>query len=166
MTFSTSKTYKKLIAFICGVFISSALVLGIGLFLGGAVYAADPPKDDACPEGYSKNIPNLVDEDTSNDEPCIPSKIKNTGDVALKNKSGIQKIIDKYINPFSKLLAGLVGVVSAISLVYAGIQYASSAGDPGKVQAARDRIVKTVIALLAFLFLFGFLQWLVPGGIF
>lgn len=73
-------------------------------------------------------------------------------------------LIEKYINPIINLLAGLVGIVISIVIVWGGIQYSSSADDPGKVSAAKSKIMNAIIALLGFLFMYVFLQWLVPGG--
>jgi hypothetical protein len=73
--------------------------------------------------------------------------------------------IDTYINPFLYLLSGLVGIVAVISIIFAGIQYASSADDPGTVTKAKQRIFNTVIGLVAYIFLFAFLEYLIPGGI-
>lgn len=74
-------------------------------------------------------------------------------------------LIDKYINPFINFMAALVGIAVVISIVVGGIQYASSAGDPQKVTMAKKRIQNAIIALIAFLFLYAMLQFLVPGGI-
>lgn len=79
--------------------------------------------------------------------------------------NGEQCFIKTYVNPFIKFFAGVVGVFTVISMVIGGIQYATSADDPSKVNAAKDRIRNAVIGLLAFLFLFAFLQWIVPGGL-
>jgi len=73
--------------------------------------------------------------------------------------------LEKYINPFVVLFSVLVGVLAAISIVVAGIQYAMSADDPGKVTQAKTRILNTVIGLIAYIFLFAFLNYIVPGGI-
>jgi hypothetical protein len=73
--------------------------------------------------------------------------------------------VNKYINPFIILLSALVGVVAVISIIMAGIQYASSADDPGTVTKAKQRIFNTIIGLVAYAFLFAFLNYLVPGGI-
>jgi hypothetical protein len=56
--------------------------------------------------------------------------------------------------------------VAAISLIMGGVQYSSSNGDPQKITAAKNRISTTIIALVAYMFLFAFLQFLIPGGIF
>lgn len=58
-----------------------------------------------------------------------------------------------------------MGVVVAISIVAAGIQYGSAGSDPGKVAAAKKRLTASIMALLAYLFMFAFLQWLLPGGV-
>jgi hypothetical protein len=70
----------------------------------------------------------------------------------------------KYIEPLINVLAALVGIVVTASIIFGGIQYASSADDPQKVSQAKGRITKSLMALVAFFFLYMFLQWLVPGG--
>lgn len=74
--------------------------------------------------------------------------------------------VAKYINPFITLLTVVIGVAAAISIVVAGIQYASAGSDPGKVQKAKDRIGQTMLGLLAYILLFSFLNYIVPGGLF
>lgn len=76
-----------------------------------------------------------------------------------------QDLYDKYINPLINVLSALVGLVIVASIIYGGIQYASSEGDPGKVTAAKQRITNSLIALVAYILLFGFLNFLIPGGI-
>jgi Flp pilus assembly protein TadG len=74
-------------------------------------------------------------------------------------------LVDAYLNPAIVLLSGLVGVVVVISLILGGIQYSTSGGDPQKVSAAKNRITKTIVAFVAYIFLFAFVQFLIPGGI-
>lgn len=74
-------------------------------------------------------------------------------------------LVNNYLNPLISLLTAIVGIVVVISIIYGAIQYTSSGGDPQKVAKAKSHIVKTVVALLAYIFLFAFLQFLVPGGI-
>ncbi len=75
------------------------------------------------------------------------------------------EFLSKYINPTIKLLAGLVGLVAVIAIIVGGIQITTSAGDPQKSAAGKAHIRNAVIGLVAFLFLYAALQWLVPGGI-
>lgn len=74
-------------------------------------------------------------------------------------------LIEKYINPAIAFLAAVVGLVTVISIVVGGIQYASSGDDPQKVQKAKARIINSILGLLAFFFLFAFLEWIIPGGL-
>jgi hypothetical protein len=74
-------------------------------------------------------------------------------------------LINKYINPFINFLAALVGVVVVVSIIMGAIMYGSSGGDPGKVTAAKERIRNAILALVAFLFLYTGLNFLIPGGL-
>jgi len=75
-------------------------------------------------------------------------------------------LIALYVNPGIRLLSLVVGIVVAASLVYAGIQYSASSGDPQKTGAAKTRIINTLLAFMAYAFMLAFLNFLVPGGIF
>jgi len=79
--------------------------------------------------------------------------------------NGTNCLVTKYINPAVKFMAAAAGVAVVLSIVIGGIQYSSAGGDPSKVGAARKRIQQAVIALLAFLFLMAFLNFIIPGGI-
>ena len=74
-------------------------------------------------------------------------------------------LVGKFLNPLIKLLSAAVGVVVVLSIIYGAIQYSSSAGDPQKAAKARGHITKTVLALVAYIFFFAFLQFIVPGGV-
>jgi Na+/H+ antiporter NhaA len=62
-------------------------------------------------------------------------------------------------------MSALVGIGVTISIIWAGIQYASSADDPQKVAAAKRRILVAVMVLLGYFLLYRFLAWVIPGGI-
>lgn len=87
-------------------------------------------------------------------------------DVCGAGRDNCNKFVENYVNPFVLLLTALVGVVAIISIIYAGIQYASSADDPGTVSKAKQRIFNTILGLVAYIFLFAFLNYLIPGGFF
>ena len=76
------------------------------------------------------------------------------------------KFMDKYVNPIILLLSIMVGVAAVISYLLAAIQYSSAGDDPGNVSKAKDRAFKTTIGLLAYLFFFSFINYVVPGGLF
>jgi hypothetical protein len=83
---------------------------------------------------------------------------------AKTNGKGEQCFVQSYVDPFVKVLAGLVAVFVVISIIIAGIQYSAAADDSSKVSAAKDRIRNALIALVAYLFLLAFVNYLLPGG--
>jgi len=66
---------------------------------------------------------------------------------------------------FIRFLSAGVGLIIAGSLVFAGIQYTTSRGDPQATAAAVDRIQNSVMALLLFLFAYAILNYIVPGAV-
>jgi len=82
-----------------------------------------------------------------------------------KEQSGLGCFVKNYVNPAVAFLSALAGVAVVISVIVGAIQYSSAGGDPSKVAAARNRIVESIVALLAFLFLYAFLNFLLPGGV-
>ena len=72
--------------------------------------------------------------------------------------------VGTYINIAITFLAAGVGVVVIIMIIVGGIRYSAAGGDASKVAAAKTQIFNALLALVAFIFLFAFLQWLVPGG--
>lgn len=82
---------------------------------------------------------------------------------AIDNQSACNPI-QQYLNPFIKFLALLVGIAITAGIIWGGIQYSMSAGDPQKSAVAKNHIRNAVLALLAYLFLYAFMKFLVPGG--
>jgi len=70
----------------------------------------------------------------------------------------------KYINPLISLLSAIVGLVVVIAVIMGGIEYSSSGGDPQRAAAGRTHITNALLGLLAYIFLYAFLQFLIPGG--
>lgn len=71
-----------------------------------------------------------------------------------------------YLRLLLKFMAGLIGAVILLMLVIAGIQYITSAGDPGAIKGAKNRIINAITALVLFLSAYAILSFIVPGGIF
>ena len=75
-------------------------------------------------------------------------------------------------NPIADLLFAIlrflsdgVGLVLVASMVWAGIQYTSSRGDPQATAAALRRVRANVIALILFIFAYAILNFVVPGAV-
>jgi len=71
-----------------------------------------------------------------------------------------------WITFFINLVSVLILVGASAMLVYAGVEYISAADNPQRVQAAKQHIINVIIGLVAYFFLFSFVQWLIPGGVF
>jgi hypothetical protein len=70
------------------------------------------------------------------------------------------------INLVINFLGALAGVVIVGAIIVGGIRYMTAGDNAQAVGAAKQRIINALIALFAYLLAFGFLQWLVPGGVF
>ena len=84
----------------------------------------------------------------------------NTADTCL-NKNPITKNLNNFIN----FLSAGVGIVVIGAIILGGIQYTLAGDNATATQAAKQRITNGLIALLAFMFLYAFLQWIIPGGL-
>lgn len=91
---------------------------------------------------------------------AVKSKCNNTNTCLANNP------LINWIKIAINFLSVGVGVIVVIMIIIGGIQYASAGPNPQAVQAAKKRITNSLIALLAYFFVFAFMQWLVPGGIF
>jgi hypothetical protein len=68
-------------------------------------------------------------------------------------------------------LSAVAGMAITASIMIAGYQYMTAGSDiagsggPSQTAAAKKRITWALVALLVFIFMYGFLNWLVPGGV-
>ena len=165
--------------------ISLAIILGAGLFFGlySGVAAADPPLQVTCSDGQKITVANSVTDfdtackdaghtgynagavtDTSIEEPdARPKDCLTTDGSSDLNRDNCGII--KYLTVFINVLSAVVGIVVTGVIIWGGIEYSMSSGDPSKVQAAKKKIYNGIISMIAFIFTFAFLQFIVPGGI-
>lgn len=71
----------------------------------------------------------------------------------------------KYINPVVNLLSAAVGVVVVAAIIMGAIQFSTSGGDPQKAANGKKHIQNALLGLVAYILLFGFLQFIIPGGL-
>ena len=71
-----------------------------------------------------------------------------------------------YVIDFSRALSVLVGVVVVIMVAYGGVQYSASKDNPQQTAEAKNKIRNALFALVIYIFMVAFIQYLVPGGIF
>jgi hypothetical protein len=62
-------------------------------------------------------------------------------------------------------LSALVGIVVVIAVIIGAIEFISSGGDPQRVASGKQHITNALIGLFAYILLFAFLQFLIPGGL-
>lgn len=89
----------------------------------------------------------------------------NPTDATLSKCLKTNPIVSDLNNIINFLSAG-VGIVVTGVIIVGGIQYMMAGDNPAAITAAKKRITNGLIALVTFLFMFAFLQWLVPGGVF
>ena len=120
------------------------------------------PKDAAA---FTDALLKITEEAKAGVDPDTNAKLPPAGTNCENINSGCD-LINKYLNPAINLLSGVFGLIVVMSLIIGGIQYAASGGDPQKVTLAKKRIMSTVVALIALFLFYGFLQFIVPGGLF
>jgi len=98
--------------------------------------------------------------DTSITEPDAKPKDCTGADLNRDNYG-----IIRYLAVFINVLSAVVGIVVTGVIIWGGIEYSMSSGDPSKVQAAKKKIYNGIISMIAFIFTFAFLQYIVPGGL-
>lgn len=113
-----------------------------------------------------------VQTSSTNSNPCVTPMFAQTSTTDSKFAGNCKKVdlsqdcgIIEYLKLFINVLSGIVGVVIVIMITVGGIQYSAARDNPQAVAAAKGRIINAIIALVAYLFLFAFLQYLVPGGV-
>lgn len=94
-----------------------------------------------------------------------PSNVNSELDKKAQGGGGLDCILKTYVDPAVNVLSGLAGIIVVANIAIGGIQYSSAGGDPGKVSAAKSRITKAILALVAFIFLYAFINFILPGGI-
>lgn len=100
---------------------------------------------------------------------AIPNPCENYDCEKLNlSKSDCIKLnpIIQWVQFFINLITAIIGVGAVIMIIVAGLQYTAARDNPQAIQAARQKMVNVLIGIAAFIFLYSFIQWLIPGGVF
>jgi hypothetical protein len=65
-----------------------------------------------------------------------------------------------------QILTGGIGVLAIAGIVYGSILYTTAAGSAEQVKKAIEVFRNVVIGIVAYALMFGFLNFLIPGGVF
>ena len=69
------------------------------------------------------------------------------------------------LNIILTVLSYGVGIAGTLGIVISGIQYLTARDNEQQMAKAKNRIINTIIGIAAYAVLWGFLQWLIPGGV-
>lgn len=107
--------------------------------------------------------PNKTDSvQTSIDFGCRATQCKINPKVSCANISPIADLLYSLI----RFLSIGVGLVIVGSMIYAGIQYIGSRGEPQSTEHAMNRIRSNIIALVIYVFTYAILSFVIPPGFF
>lgn len=160
-------------AAIVSVFIIFGALLASGsVFAAPATRSGDTFSDHKtinCPTEYNGQPVPKEDQNKpvgdSSDGACGTSDLAAADNATCQSDSNCQNIFDKYLTPLIKFLSAAVGIVVVGAVIFGGIQFSASGGDPQKVANAKKHITNALIALVAYLLLFAFLNFIIPGGL-
>lgn len=117
----------------------------------GLANAASSDKTVYCPDGSKADGGSLAD--------CNKT-LGNAGN----NSNDLMETASRLIN----VVIGVIGFVAVVVIILGGVQYTTSAGDPGKVKKAKDTIlygiIGLVVAILAFAIINFVLSAIQKGG--
>jgi hypothetical protein len=104
---------------------------------------------DACTFGFGKGACSINNPSQNDLDKCL-------------NANPIVGDLNMVIN----FLSAGVGIIVVGSIIVGAIQYSWAGNNANAVSAAKTRIQNALIALIAFFFIYGFLDYLIPGGLF
>ena len=152
------KIYQKII-FVTAILFASLLISGLRqphLLAISCVENCTPT--DQTPTSPSSN-------GTTSTTPVNPNPdCNNPSSTGLQNCLKSNKIVED-LNGIIDFLSAGVAIVVIGSIILGGIQYSMAGGSPDAVSKAKHRITNALLAFVAFLFIFAFLQWIIPGGL-
>lgn len=79
----------------------------------------------------------------------------------LKDINSIEGLLGLVV----KILSYGLGAAAVIGVVVAGIMYLMARDNESQVAAAKQRLLNTVIGLIAWVVMFSVVSWLIPGGV-
>ncbi len=129
--------------------------------------AADPKNKltDADRKAACKGHKGIKKDTTTAPTPTTGATEPSCSAAILKGfctKDGIWKILALVIN----ILATGIGLVAVGGFIYAAILYATAEDNASQITKAKMTMTNIVIGLVAFALMYGFLQFLIPGGVF
>ncbi len=122
-----------------------------------------------CAKASDKTSPPRNNNGGNNTDPGCEDACTNVGndfnpEDCSNGLDGECEVVDIVVI-ITNTLSALAATVIVAMIVWGGIQYSMAGADASKVQAAKQKIMNALIALLLLIFGFSIIQWLVPGGL-
>ena len=73
--------------------------------------------------------------------------------------------IEDILNMVLVVVTTGVGIAAVGSIVFAGILYITARDNAAQVSKAKTMITNTIIGIIAYILMWAFLEWIIPGGI-
>lgn len=100
------------------------------------------------------------------DPPDTGGSSTGTGGAINTDNGGAKTTFINRVSSYIKWFTLGLGILAVFGLIISGIQYAAAQDNPQAVAGAKTRIYNIVIGIVIYAFMFGLLQWLIPGGVF
>jgi hypothetical protein len=131
----------------------------------------------ACEDGYNGGKAKKTQDvackaySGSNLEACVYGLGKGACSINNPSQNDLDKCLNANpivgdLNMVINFLSAGVGIIVVGSIIVGAIQYSWAGNNANAVSAAKTRIQNALIALIAFFFIYGFLDYLIPGGLF
>ena len=73
--------------------------------------------------------------------------------------------IEDILNMVLVIVTTGVGIAAVGSIVFAGVLYITARDNAAQVSKAKTMIMNTIIGIIAYILMWAFLEWIIPGGI-
>ena len=148
---------------IVGLILTSFFAAFQSIFSLNYTFARVVVQDD---NGNSVDPSDLKSKSDSNNNSGSDSNSKNAPTAEAKTAilPSDWKIED-ILNMILVVVTTGVGIAAVGSIVFAGILYITARDNAGQVSKAKTMIVNTVIGIIAYILMWAFLEWIIPGGV-
>ena len=148
---------------IVGLILTSFFAAFQSIFSLNYTFARVVVQDD---NGNSVDPSDLKSKSDSNNNSGSDSNSKNAPTAEAKTAilPSVWKIED-ILNMILVVVTTGVGIAAVGSIVFAGILYITARDNAGQVSKAKTMIMNTVIGIIAYILMWAFLEWIIPGGV-
>jgi hypothetical protein cdiviTM7_00602 len=73
--------------------------------------------------------------------------------------------IEDILNMVLVVVTTGVGIAAVGSIVFAGVLYITARDNAAQVSKAKTMITNTIVGIIAYILMWAFLEWIIPGGI-